>query len=56
MAFAGQFVFTVLVLLGLRYTSAIEAGLITSSSPGMMAIVAYLLFKEKPGKIQGFIG
>lgn len=49
MAFCGQFVFTVLVLLGLRYTSAIEAGIITSTTPAMMAAVTYLLFREKPG-------
>lgn len=47
MAFCGQFVFTVLVLLGLRYTSAIEAGIITSTSPVMMLVVSYLLFREK---------
>jgi drug/metabolite transporter (DMT)-like permease len=49
MAFAGQFVFTSLLLLGLRYTSGIEAGIITSSSPAVMAVVAYLLFRETPG-------
>jgi drug/metabolite transporter (DMT)-like permease len=48
MAFCGQFVFTFLVLLGLRYTSAIEAGIITSTSPGMMVIVTFILFREKP--------
>ncbi len=51
MAFCGQFIFTFLVLLGLRYTSAIEAGIITSTSPGMMVIVTYLLFNEKPGMV-----
>ncbi len=49
MAFCGQFVFTVLVLLGLRYTSAIEAGIITSTSPAMMVVVSFLLFRERPG-------
>ncbi len=49
MAVCGQFVFTFLVLLGLRYTSAIEAGIITSTSPAMMAVVTYLFFREKPG-------
>jgi len=52
MAFCGQFVFTVLVLLGLRYTSAIEAGIITSTSPAMMVVVTYLLFRETPEKSQ----
>ena len=54
MAFCGQFVFTFLVLLGLRYTSAIEAGIITSTSPAVMAGVTYLFFREKPG-IRGMI-
>jgi len=52
MAFCGQFVFTVLVLLGLRYTSAIEAGIITSTSPAMMVVVSFLLFRERPGIFQ----
>ena len=52
MAFCGQFVFTVLMLLGLRYTSAIEAGIITSTSPAMMALVAFLVLKERPGPVQ----
>lgn len=55
MAFCGQFIFTFLVLLGLRYTSAIEAGIITSTSPAMMAVVTYLFFREKPG-IRRMIG
>ncbi len=52
MAFCGQFVFTVLMLLGLRYTSGIEAGIITSTSPAMMALVAFFLFRERPGMWQ----
>ena len=52
MAFCGQFVFTALVLMGLRYTSAIEAGIITSTSPAMMAVVAFLLFRERPTAVQ----
>ena len=54
MAFCGQVVFTFFVLLGLRYTSAIEAGLITSASPAMMAAVSWLFFREKPLPIQLF--
>ena len=52
MAFCGQFVFTVLVLLGLRYTSAIEAGIITSTSPAMMVGLSFFLFKERPGLLR----
>lgn len=52
MAFSGQVVFTFLVLLGLRYTSAVEAGIITSTSPAWMAVVTWLFFREKPGMVQ----
>ncbi len=52
MAFCGQFVFTLFVLLGLRYTSAIEAAIITSTSPVVMVMAAFLLFREKPGPIK----
>jgi drug/metabolite transporter (DMT)-like permease len=52
MAFCGQFVFTFLVLLGLRYTSAVEAGIITSTSPAMMVAVTFVFFREKPGLYQ----
>ena len=49
MAFCGQFMFTVLLLLGLRLTSAVEAGLITSTTPAAMALVAVVVLKERPG-------
>jgi len=52
MAFCGQVVFTFLVLLGLRYTSAVEAGIITSTSPAMMAVVTFIFFRERPGVYQ----
>ncbi len=52
MAFCGQVIFTFFVLLGLRYTSAIEAGIITSTSPAMMAVVTWIFFREKPRKTQ----
>ncbi|MCG8683733.1 MAG: DMT family transporter [Desulfobacterales bacterium] len=49
MAFSGQFIFTMLMLLGLRYTSGIEAGIITSTSPAMMVLISIVLFREWPG-------
>lgn len=52
MAFCGQFIFTVLVLLGLRYTSAIEAGIITSTSPAMMVGLSFCFFGERPGAVR----
>lgn len=52
MAVCGQVVFTFFVLLGLRYTSSIEAGLITSSSPAVMAGVTWLFFRERLQMLQ----
>lgn len=46
MAFCGQFIFTVLMLIGLKYTQAIQAGIITSTTPAFMAVVSFLLLKE----------
>ena len=50
MAFCGQFIFTVLLLLGLKWTSAVEAGIITSMSPAAMAMVSYLVLREALGR------
>jgi drug/metabolite transporter (DMT)-like permease len=47
MAFCGQIIFTVFLLLGLRLTSALEAGLITSTTPAAMAAVAFLALGER---------
>lgn len=52
MALSGQVIFTVLVLIGLRYTGGIEAGLITSTSPAMMVLAAFVLFRERPAVVQ----
>ncbi len=52
MAVAGQFVFTFLLLLGLRYTSGIEAGIITSTSPAFMAVMSWVFFREKTSRRQ----
>lgn len=43
----GVFLFRVLLFFGLKYTSAIESGLITSASPAMVGILAYFILKEK---------
>ena len=49
MAFCGQFMFTCLLLLGLRWTSAVDAGLITSTTPAAMTLLSLLLLGERPG-------
>ena len=47
MAFCGQFMFTVLMLIGLKYTQAMEAGIITSTTPAFMAGVSFFILKER---------
>ncbi|MDA3958303.1 DMT family transporter [Oceanispirochaeta sp.] len=47
--FSGMLLFRVFTILGLQYTSAASAGLITSSGPAVMALLSMFFLKEKPG-------
>lgn len=47
MAFCGQFVFTICMLIGLRYTSGVTAGALTSTTPLFMTLVTCGILKEK---------
>jgi drug/metabolite transporter (DMT)-like permease len=48
-AFFGTFLFTLLMLNGVQRTSAVAAGVITSTIPAVVALLAWLLLKERPG-------
>ncbi|EYF05464.1 DMT family transporter [Chondromyces apiculatus] len=48
-SFGGIFMFTVFLLLGLRYTTAAESGIITSTVPIFTTLVAVVFLKEKLG-------
>lgn len=48
-AFFGTFGFTLLMLNGVARTSAVAAGVITSTIPAVVALFAWLFLKEKPG-------
>jgi len=52
MAFCGQFVFTCLLLYGLRFTGGLDAGVITATTPAAMTLVALVLLRERPGRWQ----
>lgn len=52
MAFCGQVVFTVGMLVGLRYTSAVTAGALTSTTPVFMTLIAFFVLKERLGTWQ----
>lgn len=47
LALTGQFLFTICLLYGLKYTSALEAGIITSTSPAVIGLLAWLLVRER---------
>ncbi|MBP2652186.1 MAG: putative superfamily transporter inner rane protein [Firmicutes bacterium] len=46
-AFCGQILFTLLLLLGLRYTSGISTGTLTSTTPFFMALISLVFLDEK---------
>ena len=46
-AFTGIFLFSVLLLYGLRFTSAAEGGIITSTTPAVLGIISFLFLKEQ---------
>jgi drug/metabolite transporter (DMT)-like permease len=47
MAFCGQFIFTCLLLYGLRFTGGMDAGVITAITPAAMAVMSLLLLRER---------
>ncbi|MCR6109762.1 DMT family transporter [Bacillus sp. A301a_S52] len=46
-AISGVFLFSIFMLYGLKYTTAIEGGIITSTLPAVVAIIAFIILKEK---------
>ncbi|WP_348621012.1 DMT family transporter [Paenibacillus polymyxa] len=46
-ALIGMFLFRVLMLYGLAYASASESGILTSLTPAIVALLSYVLLREK---------
>lgn len=46
-ALLGVFLFSIFLLLGSKYTSAIESGIITSLTPSFVALISLIFFKER---------
>ncbi|GIN92695.1 putative transporter YetK [Siminovitchia terrae] len=46
-ALSGVFLFSIFMLYGLMYTTAMEGGIITSTLPAVVAVIAFILLKEK---------
>ena len=53
-AFSAGFLFNLIFYLGLDYTTATSAGIISSSLPGIIAIMAVLILKERLNKQKVF--
>lgn len=51
-SFFGVFLFSILMLYGVKFTSATSAGIITSTIPAAIAILSYFLLQEKPSIMQ----
>ena len=47
-AFTGIFLFRVLLLWGLLFTSAAEGGVITSTTPAVVGLISFVFLKERP--------
>lgn len=48
-SFTGQFLFSVLLLSGLKFISAAESGILTSTMPAVLALLSWLLLRERIG-------
>jgi drug/metabolite transporter (DMT)-like permease len=46
-AFTGVFLFNVFMLYGLKFTTAIQAGIMTSTLPAVVGLLSFLFLKEK---------
>lgn len=46
-AVTGLFLFRILIILGLRYTSAVAASIVTSMTPAVLAVLAVIFLREK---------
>lgn len=56
-ALLGTFIYRVLLLYGLRYATAMQSGIITSTGPAVIGILSFLLLKEKltKNKVLGIV-
>ena len=56
-AFFGTFLYRILFFYGLKYTSATEAGIISSTLPAVFGVISFILLKEKirTNQIKGII-
>jgi drug/metabolite transporter (DMT)-like permease len=46
-AFGGLFLYRILILVGVRYSGAIEAGIVLSTTPVVVGLLAFLILRER---------
>lgn len=46
-ALTGAFLFTIFLFFGLKFTNAVEAGIITSTAPAVVGVLSFLFLREK---------
>lgn len=51
-SFVGVFLFSMFLLMGLKYTTAMESGIITSITPAIIGIMSLVIFKERLSRYQ----
>ncbi|MWC29353.1 DMT family transporter [Paenibacillus sp. MMS18-CY102] len=51
-SFVGVFLFSICLLYGVKHTSAVESGIITSTTPAAIGIISLLFFKERFNRYQ----
>src|SRR5215467_10303341 len=52
-SFAGNFLFSVFLLYGLRLTSATASGILTSTTPALIGLIALIFLRERLAPLQG---
>ncbi|WP_100408021.1 DMT family transporter [Bacillus solitudinis] len=52
-SFLGVFMFSVLLMYGLKLTTAVESGIITSITPAIVSLISFFLLKERLYRNQG---
>lgn len=53
-SFFGVFLFSVLMLYGVKYTEATSAGIITSTVPAVIVLLSFFFLRERPSLLQIF--
>src|SRR5690606_4641151 len=51
-AFFGTYLFNLCLMYGVRWTTGVESGIITSFTPAAVGLLSFLLLRERPGWVK----